>query len=183
MQIELRNIKIANSLSEETTAFTATLYVDGKALAHCKNDGQGGPTDYRIIDSELMPLLKKAEEHCIQLPALKLEGGGTWPMNLETFIDGLLDDHIEQKEAKKFTDKMEKKMVNSVVFGTPGKEFSYLSFKFPLAEMLANPNGPAALIKTIKERVIPAMKPGQVILNTNLSADFIHQCLTKTTQS
>ena len=32
--IQLKNVKIAWNMSEETTAFTATLYIDGKKAAH-----------------------------------------------------------------------------------------------------------------------------------------------------
>ena len=42
MKAELRKVKIARSLSEETTAFTADLWVDGKHIGYVKNDGQGG---------------------------------------------------------------------------------------------------------------------------------------------
>jgi hypothetical protein len=39
---ELRKIKSFEAMSEETEAFTAQLWVDGKHLADLKNDGQGG---------------------------------------------------------------------------------------------------------------------------------------------
>ena len=42
MKLELREIKHAPSLSEETYAYTATVYKDGKRLCYVKNDGQGG---------------------------------------------------------------------------------------------------------------------------------------------
>lgn len=42
MKIELKNLKIANHLSEETTAYSATIYVDGKAAFHTSNEGRGG---------------------------------------------------------------------------------------------------------------------------------------------
>tara|TARA_R110002110_G_scaffold113256_1_gene281098 strand:+ start:140 stop:646 length:507 start_codon:yes stop_codon:yes gene_type:complete len=42
MHIEIKNIKHAASLSEETYAYTATVYVDGVAMFDVKNDGRGG---------------------------------------------------------------------------------------------------------------------------------------------
>lgn len=42
MKIELRKIQLLKSLSEETPAYTADLYIDGKLLAHVSNHGHGG---------------------------------------------------------------------------------------------------------------------------------------------
>ena len=40
MNIELKNIKIAEHLSEETTAFTADIFVNGKKVGYARNDGR-----------------------------------------------------------------------------------------------------------------------------------------------
>lgn len=42
MKIEIRNLKIARSLSEETTAYTADIYVDGVKSFAASNHGTGG---------------------------------------------------------------------------------------------------------------------------------------------
>lgn len=44
--IELRKIKHSKSLSEETPAYTADVYVDGKLFCHVSNHGQGGCDKY-----------------------------------------------------------------------------------------------------------------------------------------
>jgi hypothetical protein len=41
---ELRKVKIARNMSEETTAFTADLWFNGELIGYCKNSGQGGAT-------------------------------------------------------------------------------------------------------------------------------------------
>lgn len=46
MKIELRNIKILASLSEETPAYTGTLFVDGKKIGDVSNHGHGGCDEY-----------------------------------------------------------------------------------------------------------------------------------------
>jgi len=46
---ELRKIKSFEPLSEETEAFTAQLWVDGKHVADLKNDGQGGCNNFSPI--------------------------------------------------------------------------------------------------------------------------------------
>jgi hypothetical protein len=44
MKIELKGLKVARFMSEETTCFTATVYIDGKKAGEARNDGHGGPT-------------------------------------------------------------------------------------------------------------------------------------------
>lgn len=46
---ELKAIKLAKSLSHETPAFTAKLYMDGKPVALVENRGTGGPNIYNPL--------------------------------------------------------------------------------------------------------------------------------------
>ena len=46
MKIELKNIKVSLSLSDETYAFTASLYVDGKKIGMLSNRGCGGDDEF-----------------------------------------------------------------------------------------------------------------------------------------
>jgi len=46
---ELRKVKCFPEMSEETEAFTAQLWVDGKHLANVKNSGQGGCNEYQPV--------------------------------------------------------------------------------------------------------------------------------------
>jgi hypothetical protein len=54
MKIELKNIKLHLSMSQETFCFEASMYVDGKKVSRVSNRGQGGEHDYdaplRTID-------------------------------------------------------------------------------------------------------------------------------------
>lgn len=43
--MELRKIKHFNELSQETMAFSAQLWVDGKHIADVSNNGEGGPNN------------------------------------------------------------------------------------------------------------------------------------------
>jgi hypothetical protein len=43
--VSLKSIKHARQLSEETNAFTANVYIDGKKAGHAKNEGFGGSTN------------------------------------------------------------------------------------------------------------------------------------------
>lgn len=46
--IELKNVKIAKHLSEETTAFTASVWLDGRRVGTTRNDGRGGPNELQV---------------------------------------------------------------------------------------------------------------------------------------
>lgn len=49
MQIELRKLKLALYLSEETTAYSAEIWIDGELAFHASNQGHGGADLYRQI--------------------------------------------------------------------------------------------------------------------------------------
>jgi len=42
MKIELKNLKSCAWASQETLAYTASVYVDGKRAGECHNEGRGG---------------------------------------------------------------------------------------------------------------------------------------------
>lgn len=48
MKFQIKNIKYSASLSEETNAFTCSVWVDGRKAGFAKNGGFGGCTDVRI---------------------------------------------------------------------------------------------------------------------------------------
>lgn len=50
MRLAIKNYKEFKQLSEETVAFAASLYFDGKKVADAKNDGHGGPNYYYFTD-------------------------------------------------------------------------------------------------------------------------------------
>ena len=52
MRIELKNVKIYAGLSEETVAFNASVYVDGKKVGDAKNTGHGGSNDVNVFTKD-----------------------------------------------------------------------------------------------------------------------------------
>lgn len=166
-------------MSEETTAFTADLYVNNKKLAFVKNDGKGGNTDYQLYKSDEAPLLKVAEAFCNNLPPTvyhDLPSKGktlTIPMNLENYIDNLLDVHLQNKELEKFHKKMAKHQVDSILFGVPDKQYHRLKFMKPIADILRYQKGVETLLNTIQDKILPRLKKGERILNTNLPPELM----------
>ena len=175
MNIEITNIKIFDKMSEETNAFHATIRIDGKPVGEAKNSGKGGMTDYYATHHDFLPLIKEAEEHCKQLPPLKLSNGGALPMDLELYIDTKVEDFIRQRETEKMKKKIQKQQDTAIVFGT---ELSFRAAhwslksgkKAPISFMLEkHPDEVKKQVETIKG----LLKPGERILNTNLPKEFL----------
>jgi hypothetical protein len=173
MKIELKNIKHSPSLSEETEAFTANIYVDDVLAGFASNRGHGGPTDYDHANEKGRELIKKAEEYCKTLPATHYPASHgmeafSVDMNLENYIDDLLGKHLDQKILQQFRNKINKVMESAIVVGVPDQSFRPFSFKTPLAQILNHPRGHEILADNIREKVMPALKDGEIILNTNI---------------
>jgi hypothetical protein len=105
MKIELKAFKYYKNFSEETNAFTANIYIDGKKTAYAKNDGRGGCTYYSIasVDAETKSRLKFAEDYCKSLPKIvtdiKTKDGTffSYDPTLESVIDDLVTKEIQKK--------------------------------------------------------------------------------------
>lgn len=174
MNIELKNIKHSPSLSEETNAFTANLYIDGKRAAYVKNDGQVGSTSYLADSKKVWKLIEQAENYCKSLPDKhypkdKYSEGFSIKMNLENYIDDLLEAHLHKKELEKVEKKVLKDMEKGIVFGRPN-DFSWIvqTFSVPLSSVLKHPKGNDIISTSITKSIISELKDGVKILNTNI---------------
>ncbi len=159
MKIELKSVKFSEALSEETNAFTANLYINGKKVGYCKNQGHGGCTDYYPDKPEHRQVIADAEAYCKTLPDINY---GTFSIknNLEHTIDQLFEDWLKAKETKK----LERKMKTHVIAGVPNAN-SYYQWKYkrPLSEI------PTSILQQSINRIKAQLKSNEVILNTNLS--------------
>jgi hypothetical protein len=97
--VTLKSLKVAEHLSQETTAFTATVYVDGRLAGHATNEGQGGPNCVCWAD-------KAAEQrvlaHIGSLPEQTCELGGAETFTLKPDVDSFLGDLVEQARKQKW---------------------------------------------------------------------------------
>lgn len=162
MKIELKSIKFSEALSEETNAFTANLYINGKKVGYCKNQGHGGCTDYHADEPEHREIIKEAEEYFKAMPKYVPEGYNfELQPTLELAIDECLEDWLKAKEKKK----MERQMLTKILVGVPnGIRYSYYRFKVPLA------NIPQPQLQAAVERIKLKLEKDEVIMNTNLEA-------------
>jgi len=178
MKIELKNIQHSPSLSRETEAFTANLYINDVHAGFTENHGHGGNTNYTAKNDEGRKLIADAEQYCKGLPPKEYESFGdkhTLNVDLESFIDDLLYNHLSLKEQARFNKKIEKQTENGVVFGIPGQSFSAIVYKIPLRTLLAQPTGTENLKKNIINTVLPELKDGKMILNTNIPEKILKE--------
>ena len=109
MKVELKSVKVMESLSEETTCFSANIYIDGKKVGTAENRGQGGPTDYHINDPKV---LAEFQAYGKSLPDKEVSLGGgqsfIMKMDAEAVIDELVHDYLVKKDEARIT-KMAKK--------------------------------------------------------------------------
>jgi hypothetical protein len=160
MKIELKQIKFSEAMSEETNAFTANLYINGRNVGYCKNQGCGGCTDYNANSPELRPVIAEAEAYCKTLPKVKWNDM-EFDQSLESVIDQLLENWLKAKEQKK----MERKMLTCILVGVPdASQYAYYNFKRPLSEV------PKGQLNASVLRIKSKLNKGEVILNTNLEA-------------
>ena len=164
MKIELKKISFYERMSEETNCFAADLYINGKNVGECKNDGQGGCTDYNGYSKENNEIIRQAEDYFKSLPKVKIEGLNFMHQpTLESAINEQLEAYLKAKEVKK----MEKLMANAIIYGVPnGYSYSIVKYKQPLSVLVKNYK--AHIQKKIMEIQVNECKNGVVILNTNL---------------
>lgn len=171
MKIEVKNIKWFRQMSEETNAFTADVYINGKKAAYAKNDGCGGNTYYHAYPN-CNELVGQAEGYCKDLPHVKYEYGGRdheFEQSLESVIDDAVEAFIQAKERKSFNVKLQKAMQKGIVYGTTDS-FTVVSWKgHTIASIMQRPQGKMTLQLKVKE----LKNKGENILNTNLPEEWL----------
>lgn len=161
MKVELKNIKFSEQLSEETNAFFANIYIDGKKSGYCKNDGCGGCTEYHPYP-ERKQLFEECEEWLKTQPQINI-GTDEQPYmvncNMENMIDHLFTEWLKLRDKKK----LEKQMETRLMWGVPnGYSYGYYNFKKPLNTF------DRRLIQQYIDKIKLSLKDGEQILNTNL---------------
>ena len=165
MKVEIKSIKFSESLSEETNAFTANLYIDGKKRGYCRNDGRGGCTDIHGFTREDNEIIKQADQWLKENHEKVTYGSTTYDVDLEHKVDLLLENWLKEKEAKKYKNKIKKLSETALVIGKPnGTEILYYKQKKPLRTYKRE--GLQNWVNMIKER---DCVDGKVILNENLA--------------
>jgi len=166
MKIELKKISFNERMSEETNCFVADLYINGKNVGECRNEGHGGCTWCRGNSKEANVLIAEAEAYCKTLPKVKY-GNSEWEQSLEGVIDQLLEDHLKAKFELQARKKFEKLQQKSIVWGKPNTYGQmHLAYGIALSDVARlQPQKLQERVNAIKEKY---SSNGDVILNTNL---------------
>ena len=179
MEIRLKNIYVGERLSRETTAFQATLYINGYRVGVITNEGQGGATMYRPRDDRGVSLIKEAELWCRGLAPLvitdEIVNGKpvTIPMELEIYLDNLVTEWLNRKDLERFRRKAEKEMLTAILFGVPDRSFRVMKYRNPIAGMIRFNKGVEQLRLDIHKKVMPMLQVNEKILNTNIPDGII----------
>ena len=99
VKIELRNLRINKALSDETTCFSADVWVEGRKIGVAMNRGHGSCHDYHWTDQEAG---KALHEYAFQAYDGKVIGNFQPPLTI-TFdhLDHLIDELINKAEEEK----------------------------------------------------------------------------------
>lgn len=133
INVEIKNLKVAEFASEETLCYEATIYVDGVRAILARNDGHGGADYYNatgISDAAkdaFRVAMDKIAAHVKTLPPMDMSAYGSEPlaMDMEMFISGLVADIQLVKSIKRNFGK-------KLCFKTPQHEdgaYGYFSVK------------------------------------------------------
>lgn len=179
MKIELKNIRHFETLSEETNAFTASVYIEGKRVGTAENTGKGGETFVRANDNRGRDLIDRAETYFKGLPPKHYPGSGgsegfSLQLTLSSYIDDLLTEHLIQKDLDALQAKLKKAMEKGIVFGVPDGNGWYIqTYAVPFSEVLNHPNAPNIIANTIAKKIFSDLKDGVKILNTNIPESIL----------
>lgn len=90
-------------VSRDGGGYQFTLYEAGKKVLFVHNDGNGGCLDLDSLDNG--DFLKRLHAHCESLPPRSLDYMGleneTLPVDIEIFLEELLNDHEQAKQIAK----------------------------------------------------------------------------------
>ena len=106
-KVEIKNLKVAEHLSEETLAFTASIWINGKKVGGAKNAGHGGMTDVDLWDRKGEQVTRNNElhdelaEHVKQFTWKSFDGEQV-PYRVDFYIDELVEKEDERQRLKRF---------------------------------------------------------------------------------
>jgi hypothetical protein len=173
MKIELKQIKYSDWASEETSCFQANIYLNGKKVGFCNNDGKGGCTSYNRVTGISYEVIHEMETYCEGLPPIVYEsnlykdGKCTIKMNLEHYLDDLFYAYLKAKDKAK----MDKRMEKAILIGNDYK-YQIISFKMPLKDIWEQ--SPQYFAKTLKESLNKYAVNGNILLNKNIPQQFLN---------
>lgn len=106
------------TMSEETYCFSADVYVNGKKSFAVENRGHGGCDSFYPYGEEGKKILKEVEAWAKTLPPIPFPESGDPDRTLETDIEIVIGELVEQKLLEKDVSKLQKGMTQKTFFMT-----------------------------------------------------------------
>jgi hypothetical protein len=91
-KVQLKRLQVHARLSEETTAFAADVWIDGKRAGYAKNDGHGGETFVHVTNPVLATALREYGDARVPNEYKAFTPGDAW------IVDGLVEEALAAKE-------------------------------------------------------------------------------------
>jgi len=114
--LDLRNIKVHNDMSEETVCFSASIYWKGKRIGVARNGGRGGCNFYEWLDKDASDEL----DRWVEQQHLTYTGfdGEEKEVTFEK-LDWIVNELVEKHEKKKW---LRRKTRTQILFRIEGDE-------------------------------------------------------------
>lgn len=175
VKIQLKAITTNEQFSEETNCFIGKLYIEGKLVGLARNDGRGGETYIENLPKTVEnrdELIKKAREYCLNtIPTQEYGLGEGFKVNLEYYIDIIIENHLKEKDAKRLARAITNASKKHIVVGIPGS-YEYGTYKLQYSvEELKTIEGGKDYLQRIYNQAKKALQPHEEVLNKNL--DYI----------
>jgi len=176
MKVVLKNVKEFEG-HDTMIGFNADIYIEGIKCMHVHDSAHGGCYEYQSFayhsknEKKIRELSSKLEAYVLTLPDIPFEHNGltsNLKMDLDLFIDDLVEKHQKAKQVKNAEARMKRIMKKCIVFGAPdsNKYSSYDLYKSTKKELKDLPKHfVQKYINFAKEKCVGTDK---VILNTNL---------------
>ena len=100
MIIELKRFTSNARLSQETTAFAADVWVDGKKAGYTSNNGHGGNTNVQITDRSVRDAVEAHGKALVPAEYKGFTSGAEW------LVDQLVEAELQAKSDKAFAKKI-----------------------------------------------------------------------------
>jgi hypothetical protein len=112
MIVTLKNLKVAEFASEETTCFSATVYLDGKRAMTVKNDGHGGSHFMEPLNGDrdkFRAAQRQLDAAAAAAPLVDLgfgDGGADFQPDADWLISMALEEALHLKDMKRILKKV-----------------------------------------------------------------------------
>jgi hypothetical protein len=170
--------KVSTFQGHDGIGVNADVYIDGIYVGHFYDDAHGGGPEFtraiymddKAKDNLVKSLLFDLDAYAKSLPSKDLNADksmGQEPMMIQqddiSLMDDIINAELGKKEKAKFARQFEKHSLTGILYGT-ADHYGRVVFKTPLAQLVQNPSGKAALQTRVNITKLE-LKKGETILN------------------